>query len=128
MILNSAKRMNSSFGSVTIDNRTYSDDVIITNEGVKLRDKNLSRSYAKDYEGHIPLSKAELVQYIGLPEDYVKKPVIFIGTGQNGKLPLTPDAKLFLASFTVIAKPTPEVLQFVQKELRKYIAIIHTTC
>ncbi len=128
MISNTNKRMSSSFGSVTIDNRSYSDDVIITNEGVKLRDKNLSRSYAKDYGNHIPLSKAELVQYIGLPEDYVKKPVIFIGTGQNGKLPLTPDAKLFLSSFTVISKPTPEVLGYVQKELRKYIAIIHTTC
>lgn len=128
MISNSAKRMSSSFGSITIDNRTYSDDVIITNEGIKLRDKELSRHYAKDYGGHVPLSKAELVKYIGHPEDYIKKPIIFIGTGQSGKLPLTPDAKLFLASFTVIAKPTPEVLQFVQKELRKFIAIIHTTC
>lgn len=129
MISNNPKRITSSFGSITINNTNYSDDVILYSEGtVKMRDKSLSNSMKGEYGGHTPLSKAELIEYLGVPGDYRKKPVVFIGTGQNGKLPLTPDAKLFLQNFTTVIKPTPEVLILIQKELRKYIAIIHTTC
>ena len=54
--------------------------------------------------------------------------MVYIGTGQYGDLPLTPEAQTLLAEYKSRIKPTPEVLVDLATETRKFTAILHVTC
>jgi len=115
--------MKSEFGWIEIDKVRYDHDVIIHTDGnVTRRSKKKSKALKTSY-GHTPLSDHEL--------DILRKEkpeIVYIGTGQYGDLPITPEAKMILRQFETVILPTPEILDMVKKERRSFIAIIHVTC
>jgi hypothetical protein len=54
--------------------------------------------------------------------------IVYIGTGQYGDLPITPEAKTVLSQFETVIRPTPEILEILEKEKLSFAAIIHVTC
>ena len=115
--------MRSEFGWIEIDNVRYDHDVIIHRDSlVTKRSKKRSKELKSTY-GHTPLSDHEL-DILGKE----KPEIVYIGTGQYGDLPITPEAKMILRQFETVILPTPEILDMVKKERRSFIAIIHVTC
>jgi len=115
--------MKSEFGWIEIDKVRYEHDVIIHRDGsVTKRSKKRSKELKSTY-GHTPLSDHEL-DVLGKE----KPEIVYIGTGQYGDLPLTPDAKSVLSRFETVIRPTPEILDMLKKERRSFVAIIHVTC
>jgi hypothetical protein len=115
--------METGFGWIKINGQTYEHDIIIhVNKTITPRKKELSENLKPKY-GHTPLSEKEL--------DFLEKEhpeVVYIGTGQYGLLPITEEAKRILEKYNTIIKPTPEILDLIKKEKRKFVAIIHVTC
>jgi hypothetical protein len=115
--------MKSEFGWIEIDQVRYEHDVIIHRNGsVTKRSKKKSKELKSTY-GHTPLSDHEL--------EVLKKEkpeIVYIGTGQYGDLPITPEAETELSRFETVIRPTPEILDMLKKERRSFIAIIHVTC
>jgi len=86
------------------------------------RKKKLSNPWASEF-GHTPLSAEELEFLEGeRPE------VVYIGTGQYGDLPVTPNAVKLLAEFEHVVRPVPDIIPLIAKEQRKYAAVLHVTC
>lgn len=115
--------MKSEFGWIEIDKIRYDHDVIIHSDGLvtkrsKKKSKNLKATY-----GHTPLSDHEL-EFL----DRENPEIVYIGTGQYGDLPLTPEAKTLLCRFETVILPTPEILDMLEHENRTFVAIIHVTC
>jgi hypothetical protein len=115
--------MKTGFGWIEIDGTRYEHDVIIHADGkVSKRKKKASKDRKGEY-GHTPLSSAEL--------DFLadeKPSAVYIGTGQYGDLPLTPDAKTVLAPYRPVIAPTPQVLNEVGRGEKRFVAILHVTC
>jgi hypothetical protein len=111
------------FGWIEIDGERYEHDIVIHRDRtVTKRQKKLSKPF-KGSNGHTPLSDEELA--------FLKKEkpgVVYIGTGQYGDLPLTPEAESLLAGYEARIKPTPEILLEIAAETRKFSAILHVTC
>jgi hypothetical protein len=113
----------SEFGWIEIDKKRYDYDVIIHKDSsVTKRSKKKSKLLKSTY-GHTPLSDLEL--------DFLRKEkpeIVYIGSGQYGDLPITPEAEKELSRFKTVIRPTPEILDIVKKERRSFIAMIHVTC
>jgi hypothetical protein len=115
--------MKSEFGWIEIDKVRYDHDVIIHRDGsVTKRSKKRSKELKSTY-GHTPLSDHEL-DVLGKE----KPEIVYIGTGQYGDLPITPEAETVLSRFETVIRPTPEILDMLKKEQRSFVAIIHVTC
>ena len=115
--------MKSEFGWIEIDKVRYDHDVIIHQDGsVTKRSKKKSKELKSTY-GHTPLSDYEL-EVLGKE----KPGIVYIGTGQYGDLPITPAAKKILDHYETIIRPTPDILEMLEKEHRSFVAIIHVTC
>ena len=115
--------MKTEFGWIEIGGTRYDHDIVIHTDGtVSKRKKKLSKPYAGEY-GHTPLSAGELAFL-----DNERPAVVYIGTGQEGDLPLTPDAITLLEAYEHVVKPTPDLLLPLKREQRKYAAVLHVTC
>ena len=115
--------MKSEFGWIEIDKVRYDHDVIIHTDGsVTRRSKKKSKALKTSY-GHTPLSGQELEF---LAKEHPE--IVYVGTGQYGDLPLTPDTDIMLRKFDTIIQPTPDILNLLEKEHRSFVAIIHVTC
>lgn len=115
--------MKSAFGWIEIGDIRYDHDVIVHQDGsVTKRSRKKSKDLKSAY-GHTPLSEHEL-EFL----EKEKPDIVYIGTGQYGDLPITPEAKKVLSRFETLILPTPEILDNVKKERRSFIAIIHVTC
>jgi len=115
--------MKTGFGWIETGGTRYDHDIVIhADKSISKRKKKLSKPKKEEY-GHTPLSGEELVDLLE------EKPrVVYIGTGQYGDLPLTPDATEFLAPFVSVIKPTPDILPLIEQEKQRYVAVIHVTC
>jgi hypothetical protein len=115
--------MKTGFGWIETGGMRYDHDVVIHTDGsISKRKKKLSKPKKEEY-GHTPLSGEELVDLLK------EKPrVVYIGTGQYGDLPLTPDATELLAPFVSVIKPTPDILPLIEQEKQRYVAVLHVTC
>lgn len=115
--------MQTGFGWIKIGDVTYEHDIIIHTDGaVTKRRKKRSRDLKEQY-GHTPLSEHELDL---LAEEHPD--VVYIGTGQYGSLPITPEAKKLLLDYHTVILPTPELMIKIGQEERHGLAIIHVTC
>ena len=115
--------MKTRYGWVEIDHIRYDHDVIIhSDRSVTKRSKKKSKKL-KDKFGHTPLADHELAFL-----DIEKPEVVFIGTGQYGELPITPDAQKVLGNYESIIRPTPEILEQFNDEPRASVAILHVSC
>jgi len=115
--------MRSAFGWVEIGGTRYEHDIIIHTDGsVSKRKKKLSKPWASEF-GHTPLSAEELAF---LEDEHPE--VVFIGTGQYGDLPVTPNAAKLLAHFVHVIRPVPDIIPLIARERRKFAAVLHVTC
>jgi hypothetical protein len=115
--------MKTGFGWIERGGTRYEHDIVIHTDGsVSKRKKKLSKPYAGE-SGHTPLSAMELTF---LEEE--RPAVVYIGTGQYGDLPLTPDATALLKLYAPVIRPTPDILPLIDAEQRTCAAVLHVTC
>jgi len=112
-----------SFGSITIDGKTYEHDVIIRLSGeVVKRKKKLSKKY---YGTSHVISKdeAEFVFEKGCEQ-------IVIGSGQMGNVNLSLEAEAYFAKVgcKVLLQPTPEAIGEFNKSRERKVGLFHVTC
>jgi hypothetical protein len=111
------------FGSITIDGKTYDHDVIVRlSEKVEKRKKKLSkRVYGSSHT--VSKDEAKFVFEKGC------KRLIF-GTGQDGNASLSPQAAAYLEKqgCKVIAEPTPDAIQIFNESKKAKVALFHVTC
>ncbi len=113
----------SKFGWVKVNGETYEKDIIIHADGsITKREKKKSKDLKPDY-GHTPLSERELEF---LPQEHFD--ALYVGTGHEAALPITPKALEILKKYNAAILPTPEVIGEIEKEQRKFVALIHVTC
>ncbi len=111
------------FGTITIDGKTYEHDVIIRLSGeVAKRKKKLSKKY---YGTSHVLSKdeAKFVFEKGCEQ-------LVLGSGQFGNVHLSPEAEAYFArkGCTVLLQPTPEAIHTFNSSHAKKIGLFHVTC
>ena len=113
---------NTTFGSITVDGKTYEHDVLIRLSGeVVKRKKKLSKKY---YGTSHVLSKdeAKFVFERGCNQ-------LIVGSGQMGNVRLSPEAEAFAKKdCKVLLRPTPEAIQVFNKSRSKKIGLFHVTC
>lgn len=113
------KVKNLSFGSITIDGKTYENDVIIDNGSIKKREKAESKKYS-DRFGHTPLSPDE-----NIPWDCKR---LIVGTGYSASMPVMDE--VFSISVCkgveMITMSTPEAVKHIND--RHTNLILHLTC
>ncbi len=117
------------FGYIVVDGKRFERDIIICNDEISFRPKELSRKYAEKY-GHTPLSAEELLFLLDKCNDVE---IVVIGSGQYGALPVMDNVvnELIKRGLEYIIKPTPQVVSLVNessKKKRRYLAILHLTC
>ncbi|UUX92887.1 hypothetical protein [Methanoplanus endosymbiosus] len=111
------------FGWIRINGETFEYDIVIHTDGSITRRNRKGSKKLKGIYGHTPLTSDELEF---LREE--RPEVVYVGTGQNGALPITPDAEEILADYRAVIGTTPEIIPEIKVETRKYSAIIHVTC
>ena len=114
---------NTTFGTITIDGKTYEHDVVIRLSGeVMKRKKKLSKKY---YGTSHVLSKdeAKFVFEKGCEQ-------LIVGSGQMGNVHLSPEAEDYFAKkgCKVLLQPTPEAIHVFNKSHAKKIGLFHVTC
>ena len=111
------------FGTITINGKTYEHDVIIRRSGeVVKRKKKLSKKY---YGTSHVLSKDEA--------KFVFEPgceQLILGSGQMGNVRLSPEAEAYFAKrgCEVLLQPTPEAIRVFNRSHAKKIGLFHVTC
>ena len=111
------------FGTITIDGKTYEHDVIIRLSGeVVKRKKKLSKKY---YGTSHVLSKdeAKFVFEKGCEQ-------LILGSGQMGNLHLSPEAEAYFAKkgCRVRLQPTPEAIRAFNRSRARKAGLFHVTC
>jgi hypothetical protein len=113
----------SKFGWIKVNGDTYEKDIVIHSDGsITKREKKKSKDLKPEY-GHTPLSERELEF---LPQE--KFDALYVGTGHDAALPITPRALEILKRYSAIILPTPEVIGKIEQEKKKFVALIHITC
>jgi hypothetical protein len=111
------------FGTITIDGKTYEHDVIIRLSGdVVKRKKKLSKKY---YGTSHVVSKdeAKFVFETGCEQ-------LILGSGEMGNVHLSPEAQAYFAKkgCKVLLQPTPEAIHEFNGSRAKKIGLFHVTC
>ncbi len=109
------------FGIIRIDGCTYDHDVVIAGGEVRKRRKKPSK-HLKDRYGHTPLSLEEEI-----PWDC---DTLIIGTGANGRLPVTEDVteEADRRGVQLLVLPTTDAIAKLQDAPRRTNAVLHVTC
>ena len=112
---------NFSFGSIDIDGRTYSGDVVLDRGKVRKRRKAASKRYRDTY-GHTPLSVEEAIPW------GCRRRVI--GTGAAGALPVMDAVKAEAdrRKVELVLAPTRRAIDILSKAGADTNAILHVTC
>lgn len=113
--------MKTGFGWVEIQGKMYHHDVVIHAGGAVSRRPKTGPSAA--HTGHTPLTEGEL-EFL----ERERPEVVYVGTGQYGAMPLEKGAAERLSRFETVVRPTPSVLPLIERERRRFAAILHVTC
>ena len=115
--------MKAEFGWIEVNGVRYEKDIVIHADGtITKREKKKSKDLKPKY-GHTPLSERELTFL-----ENEKPDVVYIGTGHQAALPITPEAQQILKEYETIILPTPEAIEKIDREHRKLAALLHVTC
>ena len=111
------------FGTITIDGKTYDHDVVVRLSGeVVKRKKKLSK---KLYGTSHVLSKdeAKFLFEKGCNQ-------VVVGSGQYGNVHLSPEAEAYFErkGCAVLLKPTPEAIRMFNRSRARRIGLFHVTC
>jgi len=110
------------FGEIEIDGERFDHDVVIEKGRIRKRKKGPSKRHRADY-GHTPLTPDEKIPW--------SAPLLIVGTGANGELPVTDDLYREAAArrVEVVARPTAEACELLAAADPKSVAaILHVTC
>ncbi len=111
------------FGTITIDGKTYEHDVIIRLSGeVVKRKKKLSKKYYGT--SHVlSMDEAKFIFERGCEQ-------LILGSGQMGNVHLSPEAAGYFAKkgCKVLLQPTPEAIRVFNRSHAKKIGLFHVTC
>jgi len=111
------------FGTITIDGKTYEHDVIIRLSGeVAKRRKKLSKKYYGT--SHVVSEdEAKFVFEEGCEQ-------LVLGSGQFGNVHLSPEAQAYFArkGCVVLLLPTPDAIHRFNNSHAKKIGLFHVTC
>ena len=110
------------FGTIVVDGEEYESDVVIEEGRVRRRRKGPSKRYRGQF-GHTPLSADEEIPW--------SAPRLVVGTGAQGRLPLTPELleEAHARGVTVIALPTSEACELLRStDDANTNAVLHVTC
>jgi hypothetical protein len=110
---------NLSFGSITIDGRTYIKDVIIDNGSINIRKKTESKKYREMF-GHTPLSQDENIPW--------NCKHLIVGTGHSSSLPVMDEVYKIAVrkSVELSIMSTPEAIKHINDPHTNLI--LHLTC
>ena len=112
-----------SFGSITIDGKTYDHDVLIRLDGtIAKRKKKLSKKlYGTSHV--VSEDEAKFVFEKG-------SELLVLGSGQEGNVRLSPEAETYLTKkgCKVVIEPTPEALRVFNNARGKKVGLFHVTC
>jgi hypothetical protein len=125
LIVSSAivKRYEAAHGWFSIYGRRFDHDAIVRSDGtVERRRVELSLPYRGEYF-HTPLSEKELDF---LNED--RPEVLIIGAGFKGMMQLTPLALERLNDISVFTLTTDKAIEMMNRESKRFVAILHLTC
>ena len=115
--------MKSEFGWIKVNGVKYKKDIVIHSDGTVTKRKKKKSKDLKPIYGHTPLSEREL-NFLSQE----KPEVIYVGTGHEAALPITPEALLILKKYETVILPTNEIIEKIDHENRKMAALIHVTC
>lgn len=109
------------FGSIVIDDVTYSHDVVIDRGKVLKRDKKPSKRF-RDQFGHTPVSIEEKLPW--------KCKRLVIGTGRYGSLPVMDEVKREASrrKIDLMTVPTDEPIEILGRNRKETNAVLHVTC
>jgi hypothetical protein len=111
-----------SFGLIEIDGQRFEHDVVLEQGAIRRRKKGPSKVHRERY-GHTPLSVGEAIPW--------SSPVLIIGTGASGQLPIMPELyeEARRRGVEVVAEPTEDACQRLRSIDREEVsAILHVTC
>ena len=108
-----------SFGSVTIDGKTYFKDIVIDGGKIKKRKKTESKKYSSRF-GHTPLSTDENIPW--------KCKKLIVGDGHSSALPVMDEVKNIAQKNNVdlVLMPTPEAIKHINDTDTNFV--LHLTC
>jgi hypothetical protein len=109
-----------SFGSIEIDGKAYSHDVVIDCGEIRRRNKRPSRKFRNEF-GHTPLSVEEEIPW--------RCRRLVVGTGVYGGLRVMNDVKLEAERRNVelVILPTAQAIEALRKAPEETNAILHIT-
>ena len=117
------KILKAKFGWIKVNGEKFEKDIVIHSDGkITKREKKKSKDLKSEY-GHTPLSEREL--------DFLSQEefdALYVGTGHEAALPITPKAMEILKKKNAIILPTPEIIDKIEQQENKFVAIIHVTC
>jgi hypothetical protein len=111
-----------SFGQIEIDGELFDHDVVIEEGHIRRRKKGPSKRRRAEY-GHTPLTPDETIPW--------SAPLLIVGTGANGQLPITKDfyREAKYRRVDVVARPTTEAcVLLAAADPKSVAAILHVTC
>jgi hypothetical protein len=115
--------LKSEFGWIKVNGVKYEKDIVLHSDGTVTKRKKKKSKDLKAIYGHTPLSEREL--------DFLSKEkpeVVYVGTGHEAALPITPEAMLILKKYETVILPTNKITEKIDQENRKMAALIHVTC
>ncbi len=111
------------FGTITIDGKTYDHDVVIRLSGeiVKRRKKLSKQIYGTSHM--LSEDEAKFIFEKGCEQ-------VIIGSGQAGNVQLSPEAEAYFAKkdCKVVLRPTPEAITAFNRSRAATIGVFHVTC
>ena len=109
------------WGKIVINGRTFEEDVVISKNAVRERNKKPSKKYAAR-SGHTPLSLDEEI-----PWDCQE---LVVGIGFQSSLPVMDEVKAeaLKRKVKLVVLPTPEAVVYFKTHQRGRSAIFHLTC
>ena len=111
------------FGTITIDGRTYEHDVVVrlSSEIVKRKKKLSKKLYGTSHV--LSEDEAKFLFEKGCDQ-------VVIGSGQFGNVHLSPESEAYFKrkGCEVLLKPTPEAIQMFNRSRAKRIGLFHVTC
>jgi hypothetical protein len=111
----------SRWGSLKVDGKTFTKDVILDRGVLRKRKKKPSRVFREQF-GHTPVSLQE-----DIPWECQR---LVIGTGMEGRLPVMDEvaAEARQRGIELVVRPTPEAVQLLRKHSADTNAILHVSC
>jgi hypothetical protein len=110
------------FGCITLDGTRYDHDLVVEGGSIRKRRKGPSKP-RRDEFGHTPLTAAEELPLSG------KR--LWIGTGADGRLPVTDDVREAARRRKVelLIEPTPKLVERINLGVPPDTGlVIHVTC